>query len=47
MRTGGMTPSSAAREAITRIIQYYPNFDGSILVASKEGEFGKYSYLLE
>ena len=41
MRTGGLTPTEAAREAISRIVEFYPDFDGSILAASKDGTFGK------
>ena len=40
MRTG-LTPSEAAREAISRIVEYYPDFDGSVLAAAKDGTFGK------
>ena len=44
MRTGGLTPSEAAREAISRIVEYYPDFDGSILAASKDGTYGKNTF---
>ena len=36
-----LTPSEAAREAISRIVEYYPDFDGSVLAAAKDGTFGK------
>ncbi len=39
----GMTPEEAATDAILRIVRYYPDFSGAVLVASKDGQHGNNS----
>jgi hypothetical protein len=35
-----MTPTTAAEEAIKRIIKYYPKAQAAIVVASIKGDYG-------
>lgn len=35
----GENPDDAAKKALTRIIQYYPNFVGGIVVVDKDGNY--------
>lgn len=36
----GATPTEAGEYAIRRIIKYYTNFVGAVVVASSDGDFG-------
>lgn len=36
----GYTPTEAARMAIDRIREFYPNFFGGVIVLHKSGEYG-------
>lgn len=36
----GATPSAAAKTAINRIVQHYPNFFGGVIALNRKGEYG-------
>jgi isoaspartyl peptidase/L-asparaginase-like protein (Ntn-hydrolase superfamily) len=36
----GATPKMAARIAIKRIAQHYPNFSGAVITLNRRGEYG-------
>lgn len=36
----GATPTVAAKKAINRIAQHYPNFFGGVIALNKNGEYG-------
>lgn len=40
----GMSPSSAAEDALRRIIKYYPKFEGALVAANKTGAYGAACY---
>ncbi|KAK0424952.1 hypothetical protein QR680_008940 [Steinernema hermaphroditum] len=36
----GVSPTKAAQVAVYRILEYYPDFQGAVVAANKEGQFG-------
>eukprot|EP00794_Sanderia_malayensis_P005437 gene5437-6116_t len=40
----GMSPTEASQEALLRIVKYYPKFQGALVAATKQGEYGAASH---
>ena len=40
----GLTPALAAKEALDRIVQIYPNASMGLVAATRQGEFGAACY---
>ncbi|XP_065579870.1 N(4)-(Beta-N-acetylglucosaminyl)-L-asparaginase-like isoform X2 [Artemia franciscana] len=40
----GLSPTAAAKIAITRIVRHYPIFSGALVVMNMKGEYGGYCY---
>lgn len=36
----GLSPSAAGQKALKRIVKYYPNFFGGIIVVNRDGQYG-------
>ncbi|KAI0224306.1 hypothetical protein LSAT2_024694 [Lamellibrachia satsuma] len=37
---GGVSPTQACRDALSRINKYYPKFSGALIAATVSGEYG-------
>ena len=43
----GMSPAAAVEEALSRIDQYYPAFQGALVAVDTSGNYGKHSTGME
>ena len=42
---GGVSPTQACRDALSRINKYYPKFSGALIAATVSGEYGNLLFL--